>query len=296
MVSREIYSKPIIKLHPILTLEKGKKLILANQRQEGKALNPLRKLSKTPETSRAYTPGDPIKLIDWRAYARTGELNIRQERKKNSLQIALILDANDSMLWPDEELQKSLKKGVCSKFYFALFPFFHLLYQNNLKGNSTNIFLSRENRLLSKKNINKSEALKLYGFLRQDPLFKEEFIRSFKEDKNHKKYFDKIYFFSDFINPKLPFLLPKSKFSHFIHTLSSLEIKTRWLKKDFLYYDKILSKKKFSGASLIKDDFLEESLNLWLKEKKENTQREGRKYTLLTEETKIRDYLKAIYL
>lgn len=59
---------------------------------------------------REYMPGDDIKTIDWRLYARTEKLYIRQYEEEKSLTAHILLDASKSM---------EFKSGNLSKFDYA---------------------------------------------------------------------------------------------------------------------------------------------------------------------------------
>ena len=46
---------------------------------------------------RAYTPGDPTQLIDWRLYGRTDRLYIRRFQQESQLTVLLVVDGSASM-------------------------------------------------------------------------------------------------------------------------------------------------------------------------------------------------------
>ncbi|WP_040397852.1 DUF58 domain-containing protein, partial [Cesiribacter andamanensis] len=46
---------------------------------------------------RAYQPGDDLRLLDWKLYARSRRLYVRQAEVPRQLQVLVILDASASM-------------------------------------------------------------------------------------------------------------------------------------------------------------------------------------------------------
>jgi uncharacterized protein (DUF58 family) len=57
---------------------------------------------------RAYVPGDDVKRIDWRAYAKADRYYIKQYEVQTSLRVLLAVDASGSMLYqgPQDDLSK----------------------------------------------------------------------------------------------------------------------------------------------------------------------------------------------
>ena len=62
---------------------------------------------------RHYRPGDDLKYVDWKAFARTNRLYSRQFRETTNMRALLIVDASRSMDFPRAE------DGVQSKFALA---------------------------------------------------------------------------------------------------------------------------------------------------------------------------------
>jgi len=50
-----------------------------------------------------YTPGESIRFIDWKVYARTGKLYIKQFDEETNMQVQLVLDVSPSMYYPSME-------------------------------------------------------------------------------------------------------------------------------------------------------------------------------------------------
>ncbi|MDY6817777.1 MAG: DUF58 domain-containing protein [Halobacteriales archaeon] len=55
---------------------------------------------------RRYTPGDEPRLIDWKLYARTEELYIKQFEEERNLTVHVLVDASGSMDFGDEDTNK----------------------------------------------------------------------------------------------------------------------------------------------------------------------------------------------
>ncbi len=55
---------------------------------------------------RAYTPGDEIRMIDWRVYARRDRYYIRQFEETTSLQGLMVIDCSGSMQFGDSTISK----------------------------------------------------------------------------------------------------------------------------------------------------------------------------------------------
>jgi uncharacterized protein (DUF58 family) len=52
---------------------------------------------------RPYMPGDEPRLVDWRAYARSGRLFLKQHEEERARTVTILLDVSASMDWGDEE-------------------------------------------------------------------------------------------------------------------------------------------------------------------------------------------------
>lgn len=55
---------------------------------------------------RRYSPGDDTRLIDWKLYARTEELYIKQFEEERNLTIHVVVDASNSMDYGEEKQNK----------------------------------------------------------------------------------------------------------------------------------------------------------------------------------------------
>jgi len=64
---------------------------------------------------RNYTPGDDIRLIDWKVYGKTQKLYIKQSNEPQQIMVSLIPDLSASMLYEEG----GISKLNYSKYIFA---------------------------------------------------------------------------------------------------------------------------------------------------------------------------------
>lgn len=55
---------------------------------------------------RRYAPGDDTRLVDWRVYARTGELYVKQFEAERNFTVHVLVDASGSMDFGEDEANK----------------------------------------------------------------------------------------------------------------------------------------------------------------------------------------------
>ena len=71
---------------------------------------------------RRYTPGDDLRLIDWRVYARTDEYFIKQFEAERDLTVHVLVDASASMAYGEGDAHKfefAAKVGLGFAFFAA---------------------------------------------------------------------------------------------------------------------------------------------------------------------------------
>ncbi len=59
-----------------------------------------------------YTPGDDLRFLDWRVYARTDRLLTRKYEAETSFESLLLLDASNSMAWRWKDSVTKLEYGI----------------------------------------------------------------------------------------------------------------------------------------------------------------------------------------
>lgn len=93
-------------------------------RPAGGAPQRLKVPRKYPEDTRPYQAGDPVHMIDWRAYGRTDQLLVRQQRDPAPVPVCIQLNLRDSMYWDKAKAEVGWR--------IALFCAFGLLRRGDL--------------------------------------------------------------------------------------------------------------------------------------------------------------------
>jgi uncharacterized protein (DUF58 family) len=72
--------------------------------------SPLHGVSVEFADYREYTPGDDLKRIDWRAYARSNKFQIKRYEEESNLRATIVLDASASMTYGNRNNDGSMTK------------------------------------------------------------------------------------------------------------------------------------------------------------------------------------------
>ena len=87
---------------------------------------------------RSYQPGDDLRQIDWKLYARSDRFYIRESEVETSVRVRFVLDASASMLHEED--------GI-TKFDYARFLAASLAYLAGRQGDAIGLFALREGHL-----------------------------------------------------------------------------------------------------------------------------------------------------
>jgi uncharacterized protein (DUF58 family) len=63
---------------------------------------------------RLYNPGDSVKNMDWKVYARTGRLYTKRYDEETNLRCQLVIDASSSMFYPQNSNQNKIRFSILS--------------------------------------------------------------------------------------------------------------------------------------------------------------------------------------
>jgi uncharacterized protein (DUF58 family) len=100
--------EPLSEIHEFDNLE-----LLANQVVEGFIIglhkSPFHGFSVEFAEHRIYNPGEPMKNMDWKVYARTDRMYTKRYEEETNLRCQIVIDASSSMYFPDDAKAKMNK-------------------------------------------------------------------------------------------------------------------------------------------------------------------------------------------
>lgn len=279
------------------------KLYKNSPRFSGSLRSPLRQPSRSPESSRQYRPGDPVNLIDWRAFARTDELIIRQQQNQAANHLLLVLDCRSSMIWPSSEVKVdggAHPHSQCSKLEAAVRLYFTLATAALMSGDQVSAWVIAEealpNAVFTLRNINECRTF-------FDHIQGYHFDRSRILDLVHPQTFDSVrcdigIWLSDFINgPACDPFFRSVRRPLGIHLLSSLETDITWLQPMTSYFDPIPEMTEYLGIELQETMSYAAQLAAWQNRLRQQFERHDGHYLLCTEMSsfkQITDWLQGL--
>ena len=89
---------------------------------------------------RSYQPGDDLRWLDWKMYARSDRYYIRESEMETSISVGFLIDASRSMLHEDN--------GI-SKIDYARYMAAALAYLAHLQGDAIGLYVFQERELFS---------------------------------------------------------------------------------------------------------------------------------------------------
>jgi len=238
----------------------------SSQRYQGSFALNLAKPSKLPENGREYQPGDAVSMIDWRAYARTNQLLVREVRDEASAHVICFLDTSSNMFWPDQSV--ALPKDAPSKIEIAVRAAFYTAYQHLRLGDFVEIWLidDAEQAVAKVPSRTPSDVIGSYSNIARLGFTEGAIQRTSIPATFFPKKKDIGYWFGDGLagSSWLSFL-QAAKHGIFIQTLSDYELDEKWLKEDVAYYDELgHDLTEYLGRSLLQQSRYQQGLQAWL--------------------------------
>jgi hypothetical protein len=253
----------IANLYPAMPLEVHHKRFIASGRMHGSHYLALKQPSKLPEFSRPYVQGDPLNFIDWKAYARTDHMIIRETRDEATARVMIFLEIGPSMEWPDQsalDIGKDFTTFRGQKLELALRVALHIAHLHGRLGDFVSLwFFLDDNGDSSKpetldtgiKIKSPADLVAIFQRLEHAGFSREALLKELSPIEFIKNRVHVAYWIGDGLSTN-PFddYLQLADRAAFIHTLSDLELDISWIDKSIAYFDNSIAKKEYLGQTL----------------------------------------------
>lgn len=218
--------------------------------QQGSFRQLLKSPHREPESARPFLPGDPVSFIDWKAFAKTDQLLMREVTPNAQTNISIVLELSPSMYWPTQELIPGsiTKSELIARVSFYL-AYFLLRSGNNVlfifsQNSGTTYFRPRSSKELLAKFVEaKSNAWSLAGTYSKP--------KSFEIQKGQ----DTRFLFSDGFHLSSELDKYFKGNTLFFHSLSQYELSTEWTREKVCYFDGTSNSQEYMGKDLQSNDY-----------------------------------------
>ncbi len=251
----------------------------------------LERVSRVPESSRPFMQGDPINLIDWRAFARTDQLIVRQQRDEASGLIDIIIDDRKTMHWPVATNDVSIP----SKSEIAWRLGFWLAHTHLSLGDMVAVHLRRSTQDDALRWDPRSPADVIEAFRTLKDAVKSSETGSlnvvspgfFRDARRRQSRSDVIWCLSDNLeNLSIEDMSHLTRSFVMVQILSSRELGLEWMDDDTCYVERTPLRKDYLGTQLKSSSHYHQQLTNWKKDLEKKVVQIGGKYISVTEETK----------
>lgn len=285
---------PILKqLTPFHALEPSHQKYVSVARFHGTQKLNLMRPTRLPANSRRYTPGDPVNLIDWRAYARNEQLVLREQNDEASCRVHIFLDAKESMEWPTSDIKEAATSGT--KLETASRIMLNLAYQFFRWGDQVKVWIVKGKLAYPIRMRSQSDAAITFekfsakNFqISDDELQQGRSLNLFREESS-----DLLFWISDGFQGIPDWINPRGLVC-WLQVLSSLEIDPAWLDPDACYFDKPQSAHEFMGTSLLQNQNLQHAVEEWMHKVSEQWAKIYTHHLVFTDHSPIHQYLFAL--
>lgn len=287
------YASTLGALEPEIPLSVALRRSRLSMRYQGTMLQNLRKPSRVPDVHRPYFIGDPPSRIDWRAYARTDQLLIREVQEEAAARILVVIDGAPSMFWPDAEVNSKLPWPALSKWEVAVRVAFHLSYSHARAGDLLSlVFLDGDNtwRLGLR---HQGDAITYFHSLKQDGFNKSALAEILKAcEPCHLDWtaYDRRILISDMLDEKKKLTQDcVSSASTLLHCLSPFELKSDWFREEVNYFEQSGVPIELPGRYLTAEQRYQTTIDNWRRDLETTFTQAGGAYLCMSEHSRISD-------
>jgi hypothetical protein len=245
--------------------------------------------SRLPESSRQYVRGDPVNMIDWKAYARTDQLLIREVRDEASAVTGIVVDLSETMLWPRGF---SFASNLPTKAEVALRVGLALVHMHLRAGDHVAMGVvhgpgleprSAESWIRFR---SPADAVNVFDHLQHGSFQLEVILDAVTKGWMPTGRFDTAWWIGDGLGSgDFVSFLEGSSCAVLLHILSSLESDISWIKGSASYFDEWREPKEYQGDTLRSQ--YADSIGRWRAKMEAQVTRLGATYGHITDKTPI---------
>ena len=241
-------------------------------------------LSRMPDSSRQFIQGDPLKMIDWKAYARNDQLIVREVREDAQAKVGILVSLAHSMEWP--AVGQDFTDGI-PKAELAIRVGLALAYAHAKKGDLVDIYVvDTTNSLSIYKPKSSSDVEGIYIQLCESGF--GSFTDFCHQCDSMAARMDLCWIIEDGLNEdwvrKIQNLSAKICY---LHTFSQYEMDISWLDDKTTYFDADWNRNEYQGSTLKYERNYDNNFKYWRKKRQEDVESHGGQYVLLTDLTPI---------
>jgi hypothetical protein len=297
MIDKQSLSK-LAQLDPLSYPKSLRHLSLRGSRLHGKYKLPLKFVTKSPELSRSYQPGDPVRFIDWSYYARSDKLIVREAYEHSSAHIVILCFLHPNMLWPNQDVLDTIKIDAISKQETALRVAFNLLGVHTEGGDDVVVYFVVEDRLHELKVKNKRDVLESFNFLKKNNFIYDKYLEHLPSSGGAKSKCDLFYVVTDglfYSHERMKSFFPMFRSGICLHVNSFLEEDPSWIESQSIYDPNSVDTREYRGSRLLSEDDYQKKLTAWKQKQKDYFKSKNINYFSFNDRSLIRDYLYTVY-
>ena len=232
----------------------------------------------------AVKHGPPL-TIDWKAFARSDQLIVREKKDEASAYIRIGIDLSDSMKFSGSNNNKS-----CAKQEIALRVALNLAHIHLDCGDLVEVWVVHQDEVEPNRRYRPRSPSDVVGIFEQmkNSNFDDQFLLGRKSNPENQKS-DQVYWVGDLLGVgDVQKFLQSGKRGCVFQTLHSDELNIGWLESKDCYFDQGMNLKEFTGEKL-KTEYSRQ-ITQWLDKQKDKFTKSPWAYKLISDSTKIIDY------
>lgn len=286
-------------LSPVDSREIHYRTYRASLRLHGSQFMTLKRPSRTPDSGREYVPGDPLQMIDWKAFARTDQLIVREVRDESAARVRVGLDLSTTMRWPRSG--EPLAEPPPPKAEIAVRVAFNLAHMHLRMGDLVDIWCVEDeaqgggvpDRCFRPRSP--ADLVTAFSRLEAQGFAEGQGLVDFASQRWEPRDVDAAFWVGDALSSAdFGGFLAQGRRSMLLHVLSSLETDIGWIQGTTSYFDAGLGVREYQGQVLRQRDNYARRLADWQRELQSRQAQRGGDYLTLTDKTSVAAFHQAV--